>query len=120
MRLKGQYPARSIKGSVLFQFQTGAIKRQKVFDAETDKDGSFNSKLVRLKVTNQKKLGCKGIGSFNSKLVRLKASLLLCKLSMETFQFQTGAIKRIQPKEEMILLSTFQFQTGAIKRICRI
>ena len=56
----------------MFQFQTGAIKRQAAVHTELKKNG-FNSKLVRLKERagfcggNDKK-------GFNSKLVRLKES----------------------------------------------
>ena len=59
---------------------------------------SFNSKLVRLKVWQKRK---NRIGrGFNSKLVRLKvgtgfASWCWCR---DRFQFQTGAIKRKQPR----------------------
>ena len=88
-------------------------------------NGSFYSKLVRLKVIGNWNsiyqlfiLQC-----FDSKLVRLKVQYtwtdLECAVASTSFLFQTGAIKRscIIRKEILIQsINLFLFQTGAIKR----
>ena len=77
----------------------------------------FNSKLVRLKVTDRQGLP-EWLDGFNSKLVRLKVSgdIKALKTQME-FQFQTGSIKSFKEaglrKQGFNLM--FQFQTGSIK-----
>ena len=76
---------------------------------------SFNSKLVRLKVSDyQTRLP--QVLCFNSKLVRLKASRNPShEIRPDKFQFQTGAIKRAPLPIPSSLPAMFQFQTGAIK-----
>ena len=77
----------------MFQFQTGAIKSM-LQEKEKDKLKRFNSKLVRLKVSDGA-LTASGSGSF---------------------QFQTGAIKSGCDGDKHTGAGfTFQFQTGAIK-----
>ena len=56
----------------MFQFQTGAIKRQAKLRPAQNKPMCFNSKLVRLKVTRN----------------------IITHYDLTMFQFQTGAIKR--------------------------
>ena len=101
-----------------FQFQTGAIKSSQVRLSRWALRLSFNSKLVRLKVTalarisawfpnafqfqtgaikrpDESKSPRVPVASFNSKLVRLKGIVrLTCSSTTCWFQFQTGAIKR--------------------------
>ena len=53
---------------------------------------------------------------FNSKLVRLKDHTAPDgRRYRNTFQFQTGAIKRVSFTAMSLILFVFQFQTGAIK-----
>ena len=56
--------------------------------------------------------------SFNSKLVRLKEQGIKPEeIAEQTFQFQTGSIKRIRPSwSGLKRVCQFQFQTGSIKR----
>ena len=82
---------------------------------------SFNSKLVRLKVDIPQTDFSRLDRRFNSKLVRLKAfdkseDMLYFG---DTFQFQTGAIKRLTNCPSARLIKKFQFQTGAIKSVTR-
>ena len=78
---------------VLFQFQTGAIKRGTGPRRLLQKNCSFNSKLVRLKV-GSKSTFPNGRLCFNSKLVRLKVLWRgTGPRHIFQFQFQTGAIK---------------------------
>ena len=79
---------------------------------------SFNSKLVRLKVTNDfTELPAKKEFQFQTgSIKRSKKVLYVCDEGM--FQFQTGSIKRAIQPTVLPLLSWFQFQTGSIKSIC--
>ena len=63
---------------------------------------------------------CPGVRerSFDSKLVRLKVSILAKMVRSIPFQFQTGAIKRLAVSTAADI-PEFQFQTGAIKRVQR-
>ena len=79
----------------MFQFQTGAIKREEARDILESALVSFNSKLVRLKVDGHKWTAMTGA---------------------RMFQFQTGAIKSEGDALTDSNNVRFQFQTGAIKR----
>ena len=78
---------------VLFQFQTGAIKRQVQYIAGRTAYEGFNSKLVRLKAYPETH-SSHAKRRFNSKLVRLKGKRRRNRCPrIFGFQFQTGAIK---------------------------
>ncbi len=79
--------------SFRFQFQYGAIKRQK---EHNDRNGQtcFNSNMVRLKAVEE----------------------LINKIADLKFQFQYGAIKRKKAILSNSVFIMFQFQYGAIKR----
>ena len=100
---------------LMFRFQTGSIKSycngfgkfsRRSFDsklvrlkvtksAHGDTDGSFDSKLVRLKELQGYRRFVGG-GCFDSKLVRLKGTIVLSRSTRGSswFRFQTGSIKR--------------------------
>ena len=76
----------------VFQFQTGAIKSDKMPDEDT-LHPSFNSKLVRLKGKERR----------NS------------RKTDDRFQFQTGAIKSIHPKLIGFHLQSFNSKLVRLK-----
>ena len=118
VRLK-VYTARAAKAAFsMFQFQTGAIKREERQQIAIHEAASFNSKLVRLKVQDSRPNAFINLISFNSKLVRLKdaRNARVFPSPVSEFQFQTGAIKRPARLYHQRRYSMFQFQTGAIKR----
>ena len=125
----------------MFQFQTGAIKRDMVLIRFSVEFPGFNSKLVRLKVSRlrhfimlralfQFQTGAikspyglsiidPAMLSFNSKLVRLKASSTsnpkstLLSFNSKLVRLKVGSQPILQGRNE------FQFQTGAIKSSAR-
>ena len=70
--------------------------------------------MVRLKAEDDYYGQLQGY-NFNSSMVRLKASAIFLTLTINEFQFQYGAIKRLTLFYEKVLIFTFQFQYGAIK-----
>ena len=56
----------------LFQFQTGAIRRDRYYRGSGNNHVRFNSKLVRLEVVDELHDKLHRVESFNSKLVRLE------------------------------------------------
>ena len=77
----------------MFQFQTGSIKSE-LGEVSEFNVASFNSKLVRLKVSNFAGVWVTGF----------------------KFQFQTGSIKSSSRGTYLTITSSmFQFQTGSIK-----
>ena len=116
VRLKVRFRRQRYHIVYRFQFQTGAIKsgssqmrdcRRSCFNSKLVRlkvkcprprcpvKPRFNSKLVRLKVPRRIRWPCV-LKRFNSKLVRLKgAGDGVSGCQIEVFQFQTGAIKRI-------------------------
>ena len=74
---------------------------------------SFNSSVVRLEVCRKVCMET-GYISFNSSVVRLEV-FCQCRNRQQTwFQFQCGAIGRLNPKKAVVVLYAFQFQCGAI------
>ena len=98
-----------------FQFQTGAIKRPGSHALIGEQFYVFQFQTGAIKSpTGCRRCGCHR--GFNSKLVRLKANINLAWQSfLPRFQFQTGAIKRLQLVSPVLQQQLFQFQTGAIK-----
>ena len=77
----------------LFQFQNGAIKSLLFHQQKKLYQQSFNSKMVRLKVSDLNRLRNVPM-SFNSKMVRLKVfTQHRTLIGYFRFQFQNGAIK---------------------------
>ena len=79
---------------VSFQFQTGSIKSHALQVHRAQQVGSFNSKLVRLKVCRKCDMGL-----------------------LKAFQFQTGSIKSYGIILLQYQIVPFQFQTGSIKSL---
>ena len=99
----------------VFQFQSGAIKRQHD-SAIVLRHPGFNSNLVRLREARKSRRNWPR-SCFNSNLVRLRVKWR-GNTSGQTnmFQFQSGAIKSHQTGECNATANLFQFQSGAIKR----
>ena len=74
-----------------FQFQTGSIKSGMALTLRAI-GSSFNSKLVRLKVEDNKALGETALFQFQTGSI--KSSFACLTTLRSVFQFQTGSIKR--------------------------
>ena len=99
-----------------FQFQTGSIRSGYNGTSYVAQVPCFNSKLVRLEVLSTVIHFNIALISFNSKLVRLEgSSAVSVVLTIVTFQFQTGSIRRHLAYAGACTKNSFQFQTGSIR-----
>ena len=115
VRLKGDEAAVVIAKSIMFQFQTGAIKSSVLSALEQGEVTGFNSKLVRLKGDDAGDVAL-SLKCFNSKLVRLKGGVdaeLVAGVAGE-FQFQTGAIKS-HPKRRAPTMRSLCFNSKLVR-----
>ena len=100
---------------ILFQFQTGSIRRSYVKVIKSSLAAGFNSKLVRLEAWCLKHAQSFA-GGFNSKLVRLEDNRLF-DFPQTDFCFNSKLV-RLEVKLKRRLEDAkmkFQFQTGSIR-----
>ena len=115
VRLKGVHQIAIKPKLILFQFQTGSIKRTD-YQFKREDGYCFNSKLVRLKEAD---LGVsfEVQGVFQVQTGSIKRDQVSWPVATDTdrFQFQTGSIKRRSFDRQWFRQTMFQFQTGSIK-----
>ena len=99
-----------------FQFQIGSIKRNQQLPLLPNR-GSFNSKLVRLKVgATNKMIGIARMFQFQIGSIKSDTNTTI-RLYLAVFQFQIGSIKSAKYVRAAPTIPMFQFQIGSIKRL---
>ena len=106
---------------ILFQFQTGAIKRDVSVVFQMGVGVSFNSKLVRLKEDSLLPIQSVPYASFNSKLVRLKVNVSSVGFSnagiFKCFNSKLVRLKAEETLRAVITLARFNSKLVRLKAL---